>query len=112
MAGYLGANTVEGFERSLGRREEGLVAILNADREVEVEVDWGRYFNETALGEVDAEDEDLGLSVYVVATGEGNDHDSKLPVWTEILRHSTATIEGVEYLSNEINITSGNRKLI
>jgi hypothetical protein len=60
MAGYLGANTVEGFERSLGRREEGLVTILNADREVEVEVDWGRYFNETALGEVDAEDEDLG----------------------------------------------------
>jgi hypothetical protein len=52
------------------------------------------------------------VSVYVVATGEGNDHDSKLLVWTEILRPSTATIEVVEYLSNEINITSGNRKLI
>lgn len=50
--------------------------------------------------------------MYVVAMGEGIDHDSKLPVRTETLCDSTATIEGVEYLSNEIDITSGNIKFI
>lgn len=40
----MGADAIEGLERSLERKTEGLVTMLNGDREMEVEVDvgWGK----------------------------------------------------------------------